>query len=401
MSVQEKFLQYVRFDTQSDETSTSAPSTAKQLVLAKELENQMKALGLESVSIDEGGTVYGILPANAQGYDAIGLIAHMDTASELTGANVNPQIVENYDGGTIVLNEEYSMSPAQFPVLEKFIGDDLITTDGTTLLGADDKAGIAIIMEAVEQLIASGKEHGLVAVAFTPDEEIGRGVDNFDLSRFPVDYAFTLDGGDTKAIDYETFNAASAVVSFQGTAIHPGDSKGKMVNASLVAMEFNALLPALQIPAHTSGRQGFYHLTEMSGTVDHAELHYILREHDRAKFEAEKETVLYAAEQINKKYPDCCSVAIRDQYSNMVDYMNGDFRSIEKAKKAFEAKGITPVSTPIRGGTDGAMLTKKGLITPNLGTGSANHHGRFEFASIQKMNAMVELVDEILSTKSL
>lgn len=392
--IEERFIRYVKFDTQSDKASDTTPSTAKQLKLAEELKKECEELGFDSVKLIDG-TVYAVLNGQ-ENRTPIGLVAHMDTASELTGANVKPRKIEKYDGGTIVLNEKYSMSPEDFPVLSKVVGDDLIVTDGSTLLGADDKAGIAIIMEAMDRLIHSDKEHGLIAVAFTPDEEIGRGVDHFRLEEFPVDFAYTVDGGDPRNIDYETFNAAEAVVEIAGKAIHPGDAKDKMINAALLAVEFAGLLPADEIPAKTSGRQGFYHLVHIEGEVDHAKLVYILREHDWEKFEHQKQTIEKAADTLNARYGKRVSVKIHDQYKNMKEYMHGDMRSVERAQRALEKAGLEPRSVAVRGGTDGAMLTVKGLITPNLGTGSANHHGRYEFADLQKMEQMVDVVLNIL-----
>ncbi len=392
--IEERFIRYVKFDTQSDEASDTTPSTAKQLKLAEELKKECEELGFDSVKLIDG-TVYAVLNGQ-ENRTPIGLVAHMDTASELTGANVKPRKIEKYDGGTIVLNEKYSMSPEDFPVLSKVVGDDLIVTDGSTLLGADDKAGIAIIMEAMDRLIHSDKEHGLIAVAFTPDEEIGRGIDHFRLEEFPVDFAYTVDGGDPRNIDYETFNAAEAVVEIAGKAIHPGDAKDKMINAALLAVEFAGLLPADEIPAKTSGRQGFYHLVHIEGEVDHAKLVYILREHDWEKFEHQKQTIEKAADTLNARYGKRVSVKIHDQYKNMKEYMHGDMRSVERAQRALEKAGLEPRSVAVRGGTDGAMLTVKGLITPNLGTGSANHHGRYEFADLQKMEQMVDVVLNIL-----
>ena len=397
MAVEKRLMHYASFDTQSSEESSTAPSTAKQLVLAKELAEECESLGFDHVELTKEGIVYAYLNANCdEEFDRIGFIAHMDTASEITGANVKCRIVKNYDGKTIQLNSEYSMDPEEFPALNTVIGDDLIVTDGNTLLGADDKAGIAIILEAIDQLIASKKNHGFIAVAFTPDEEIGRGVENFDLKKFPVDYAYTIDGDRIDSVDYETFNAAQAVVTFQGTSIHPGDAKNRMVNASLLAVQYASYLPKLQTPAHTCGRQGFYHLVGMEGICEDAKLTYIIRNHSKKNFIAQKEKMVHIADIMNKKYGNRVSVQIRDQYENMRQYMNGDMRSVNKAKYALRQCGISPISVPVRGGTDGAMLTAQGLICPNLGTGSFNHHGRFEFASVQKMQKMVEIVLKIV-----
>lgn len=396
MSAADKLLNYVTFDTQSDENSETTPSTEKQRKLAHALVKECQALGMDEVR-EKDGTVYATLEANtSEPRTPIGFVAHMDTASELSGANVKARRVERYDGGVIALNEQYAMDPATFPALKKVVGDDLIVTDGTTLLGADDKAGIAIIMQALEEIIRDDAPHGRIAVAFTPDEEIGRGVDHFDLSLFPVEYAYTVDGDRIDAVDYETFNAAQATVSIQGTSIHPGDAKDRMVNAALLAVEFASMLPEDQTPAKTEGREGFYHLVSMEGVCESATLTYILREHDAEKFEKQIETIERVRDTLNEKYGDRIEVAVRRQYANMKDYMKGDMRAVERARKAIEKAGLEPVSIAVRGGTDGAMLTQRGLICPNLGTGSYNHHGRFEFASIQQMDRMVRIVRDIV-----
>lgn len=396
MSAADKLLNYVTFDTQSDENSETTPSTEKQRKLARALVKECQALGMDEVR-EKDGTVYATLEANtSEPRTPIGFVAHMDTASELSGANVKARRVERYDGGVIALNEQYAMDPATFPALKKVVGDDLIVTDGTTLLGADDKAGIAIIMQALEEIIRDDAPHGRIAVAFTPDEEIGRGVDHFDLSLFPVEYAYTVDGDRIDAVDYETFNAAQATVSIQGTSIHPGDAKDRMVNAALLAVEFASMLPEDQTPAKTEGREGFYHLVSMEGECESATLTYILREHDAEKFEKQIETIERVRDSLNEKYGDRIEVAVRRQYANMKDYMKGDMRAVERARKAIEKAGLEPVSIAVRGGTDGAMLTQRGLICPNLGTGSYNHHGRFEFASVQQMDRMVRIVRDIV-----
>ena len=303
MAVEKRLMHYASFDTQSSEESTSAPSTEKQLVLARELKKECEALGFDSVELTDTGIVYASLNANTdKKMDRIGFIAHMDTASEITGANVKCKVISNYDGNTIHLNEEYSMSKEEFPALANCVGDDLIVTDGTTLLGADDKAGIAIILEAMEQLIQSKKEHGFIAVAFTPDEEVGRGVENFELDKFSVDYAFTIDGDRIDSVDYETFNAAQAVVTFEGTSIHPGDAKDRMVNASLLAMEYASSLPKKQTPSHTQGRQGFYHLVGMEGICEDAKLTYIIRNHSKQSFISQKQKMQAVADKMNEKY---------------------------------------------------------------------------------------------------
>ena len=398
MSVTDKFLKYVSFDTQSDASSKTAPSTMKQLKLARQLKDELLDLGVEDAHVDEFGIVYASLPANREQENdrTIGLIAHMDTATELSGKNVHPQIIKNYDGSRIILNEKYSMSPEQVPGLNNVIGDDLIVTDGTTLLGADDKAGVAIIMQSIENMIKDNRPHGRVLIAFTPDEEIGRGVDHFNLTSFPADFAYTVDGGDIQSVDYETFNAAMAKIEFSGRVVHPGDAKNKMVNACAAAVKFAAILPQWMRPEHTEGYEGYLHLMKMNGDGDHASLFYLIRDHDRALFEHKKEILKDTARIVNDLYPDCCKLEIEDQYYNMKDYMNGSMEAVERAKKALQAHGIEPKSTAIRGGTDGACLTEKGLVTPNLGTGGDNYHGRYEYVSINKMNKMVDVVCTLL-----
>lgn len=396
MSVSEKFLKYVKVNTQSSDESLTTPSTMCQFDLAKILEKECIDLGFDAVYLSESGIVYATLNATVDGKDSIGFLAHMDTATEISGANVHPRIVKEYAGDTIHLNEEYSMSPDEFEALSECIGDDLIITDGTTLLGGDDKAGIAIIMEAMETLIQSKKPHGKIMVAFTCDEEVGRGTESFELDRFDVDYAYTVDGGRVDCIDYENFNAARATIHITGTSIHPGDAKGKMINAALLAGEVIAQFPIDQTPATTEDREGFYHLLEVKGNVENATLDYILREHDSVKFEAQKVFVQEIVQAMNAKYPGHFQVEIRDQYLNMYAYIKEDMRCVHRARKAIATSGLDPVSIPVRGGTDGAMLSNRGLLCPNLGTGSYNHHGRFEFASIQKMEKMVEIVMNII-----
>lgn len=398
MSVIDKFLHYVSFDTQSDEHSTTAPSTMKQLDLAKELEKELHDLGIENAKVDPYGIVYASLAPTSgkENEKAIGLIAHMDTAGEMSGKDVHPRIVKAYAGDDIVLNEQFSMNPGQFPALNAVIGDDVIVTDGTTLLGADDKAGVAIIMAALEKILTENIPHGQLWIAFTPDEEVGRGVENFDLEKFPADFAYTVDGSEIDCVDYETFNAAMAEVKFKGASIHPGEAKDKMINAAGLAVTYASMLPQWAKPEHTCDREGFIHLLEMSGDCENASLSFIVRDHDHDLFEHKKEIMKDVAKYINDLYPESCTVTLRDQYLNMKDYMHGDFEAVERAKAALEKCGITPRSLPIRGGTDGAMLTKRGLITPNLGTGGGNFHGRFEFASIQKMEKMVDVVCQIL-----
>lgn len=398
MRVEERLLSYVVVDTQSDEQSTASPSTEKQLVLAEMLKDELQGLGIENAHVDAYGVVYGKLEANAQGYPAIGLNAHMDTATDLTGTNVRPRIIRAYDGGIIDLNEEIQMDPQQFPILKEHIGDDLIVTDGNTLLGADDKAGIAIIMTALEQMIERQMPHGDIYVAFTPDEEVGRGTEHFDLNKFRADFAYTVDGGAINEIDYENFNAAQAQITIQGKSIHPGTAKNKMVNASLLAMQFHALLPIEQNPAYTEGYEGFNHLLHLQGECDHAQMTYIIRNHDDAKFEAQKQLFIDNCAFLNKRYGDgTFTLKLVDQYRNMRSIIEKDMRVIELAKRAIAAAGETPVSSPVRGGTDGAALTYMGMPCPNFGTGSYNHHGRYEFASIADMTKMVEIITNVLT----
>ncbi len=397
MRVEERFLKYVVVDTQSDEYAQTSPSTEKQLVLAKMLAKELEELGLENAHVDEYGVVYAKLAANAEGFPAIGLNAHMDTATDLSGANVKPRIIRNYTGETIELNEEIKMDPKYFPILLKHIHEDLIVTDGNTLLGGDDKAGIAVIMTAIEQVIQNGVLHGDIYVAFTPDEEVGRGTEHFDLTQFKADFAYTVDGGEIDAIDYENFNAAQANVLIHGKSIHTGAAKNKMVNASLLAMQFHSLLPVEMNPAYTEGYEGFNHLLHLKGECEEAKMTYLIRNHDEVKFEQQKQLFLDACAFINKRYgANTCTVEIKDQYRNMRSLIEKDMRVIELAKRAISSVGLTPRSQPVRGGTDGAALTYQGLPCPNFGTGSYNHHGRYEFASIQDMTKMVEIIYQVL-----
>jgi tripeptide aminopeptidase len=396
--IAEKFLRYTAFDTQSDEQSLSAPSTAKQLDLARALQKELEVIGCTAELDEKSGIVYAVLEGNDSLGEPIGLVAHMDTAAELSGKNVKGRIIENYDGGTIVLNEEYSMDPARFPALEAVVGDDIIVTDGTTLLGNDDKAGIAIIMQTLENLAMSQKPHVTVMAAFTPDEEVGRGTDNFDLKRFNPAYAYTIDGERIDHVDYETFNAASVTVHFAGKSIHPGSAKNQMTNAAQMAVRFAAMIPEWLGAEHREKREGFIHLLEMSGECESAQLHYIVRDHDYNLLVEKIELLKKTADFFNTLHKDMVTLEIKEQYRNMKDYMNGDFRSVEHAQKALRRFGIEPVSVPVRGGTDGAMLTMKGLNTPNLGTGGGNCHGRYEFASITKMDLMTKILETILCT---
>ena len=391
------FLDYVSFDTQSQDESDEFPSTAKQKVLAEHLAEQLRGMGLNG-RMDDYGYVYAELPANCEGAPAVGFIAHMDTATELSGANVKPRIV-HYEGGDIVLNEEKNivMRAAEFESLAQQVGKDLIVTDGTTLLGADDKAGVAEILSAAQLLLTSGKPHGTVRLAFTPDEEIGRGADRFDVKGFGADYAYTVDGGALGELEYENFNAASAKIEICGKSIHPGSAKGQMVNAALVAMELHGLLPALETPYYTENYEGFYHLVAMRGETEQAELQYIIRDHDRAKFEARKAVMEKACEEINRRYgAGTAALTLRDSYYNMKEKIAPCMFLIENAKRAMEAVGVTPKIVPIRGGTDGARLSFEGLPCPNLCTGGENFHGRFEYIPADDMETITNLLAQLM-----
>ncbi|MCQ2742578.1 MAG: peptidase T [Bacilli bacterium] len=392
----ERFLKYVKIDTQSDDTSNTCPSTAKQLNLTKEIQKDLKEMGIDSY-INEFGILYGKLEGEKD-LDKIGLNAHVDTALEVTGTNVNPRIVKNYDGGVIKLNDKYSMSPKDFPTLGDHIGDDLIVTDGNTLLGADDKAGVSIIM-ATLSFYASHPEikHHTICFCFTPDEEIGRGPDHFDSKEFGADYAYTIDGGIYDEIAIENFNAAHAEIEITGVSIHPGEAKGKMVNAASLAATFDTLLPEMARPQYTDGHEGFNHLCEITGGVERAHLSYIIRNHDKALLNEQKKDFEKAANTLREKYPTAkIEVEIGDDYRNMKEILDKDPRAVTKVENVFKKLGIVPQFNPIRGGTDGATFSFKGCPTPNLGTGSYNHHGRFEYLSVKEFNKMIEIVKEIV-----
>ncbi len=404
MELVERFLKYVSYDTQSSDTSPSAPSTSKQLILARVLASDLKALGLKNVKVSRYGVVYGTYPGNTKKpAPVIGLIAHMDTALEMPGANVKARLVKNYQGGPIVLNKEKNivMDPSYFESLKKNLGEDLIVTDGTTLLGADDKAGIAIIFSTLEHLIAHPEiPHGKLQIAFTPDEEVGRGVEHFDVKGFNADFAYTLDGGDIEAIAYENFNAASAVVNVHGVSVHPGYAKGKMVNAILVAQEFNRLLPAKKIPSLTEGYEGFNHLLGIEGTTVLTQMHYILRNHDLKRLEGQKKSFINAAEKLNLKYgKNTVEVTLKDGYRNMGPLIAKDTTSVDRALAAFAKVGQHVEAHAIRGGTDGATLSYQGLLCPNLPTGGFNAHGPYEYASLTQMKKMVTILTEIVQCR--
>lgn len=396
MTVSERFLKYVSFDTRSDESSETCPSTAKQKLLGAALVEEMKAMGIADAYMDADGYVYGTVPGTP-GAPVIGLIAHMDTSPDCSGANVRPRIVE-YSGGDIRLNDTDVLSPADFPRLSNNVGKHLIVTDGTTLLGADDKAGIAEILTAVEELMASEVPHAAIRIGFTPDEEIGRGADRFNLKDFGADYAYTVDGGTLGELEYENFNAASAVVTFHGRNVHPGYAKNCMVNSQLIAMEFNALLPVHERPDCTEGYEGFAHLCEMCGNEERSVLKYIIRDHDRAKFERRKARFEEITAFLNQKYGNSrVELAMEDSYYNMEEMIRPHMHVVDAALQAMEDAGVTPHVVPIRGGTDGARLSYEGLPCPNLFTGGENYHGRFEYVPIEDMEAAVRVIKLILT----
>ena len=400
MRAYERLLKYVSVYTTSDPDSATVPSSMRQYDLAHQLVEELKALGLENVHVDENCVVYGWLSATPGCEDrpALGFIAHMDTAPDCAGENVKPQIIENYDGGDVLLaGSGEKLSPAAFPTLKKLAGMTLITTDGTTLLGADDKAGIAEIMTALESIISEKKPHGKLCIAFTPDEEVGAGVDHFDVEKFGAVYAYTVDGGEEGEIAYETFNACSAEVAVEGLSVHPGSAKDTMINAALVAMEFNALLPAADIPRLTEGYEGFFHLCDMSGDVEHAKLHYIVRDHDRATFETRKKTLEHAAKTINEKYDrEVIRLTIKDSYYNMAEKIAPHMELIENAKRACEKAGMKPFIEAVRGGTDGCRLSFMGLPTPNLCTGGFAFHGPYEHIAVESMDRCAKMVEYLM-----
>ena len=398
-TVTERFLRYVSFDTQSDELSETCPSTAKQKLLGAALVEEMKEMGIADAFMDENGYVYGTVPGDPS-LPTIGLIAHMDTSPDASGADIKAKIVE-YTGGDVCLNGEKGifLREKDYPSLKNHVGKHLIVTDGTTLLGADDKAGVAEIMAAAETLISLGGKHATLKIGFTPDEEIGRGADKFDVKGFGADYAYTADGGPVGEIEYENFNAAGAKVVVHGLNIHPGSAKDKMVNSQLIAMEFASLLPANQRPEYTEGYEGFFHLLAMKGEVEESELHYIIRDHDMAKFEEKKAVMTAAADFINRKYGEgTLELTIRDSYFNMKKCIEPCMYVVDRAKKAMAAVGMNPVEVPIRGGTDGARLSYEGLPCPNLCTGGENYHGRFEFIPVEDMEKCVKMLVEILNS---
>jgi len=401
LKITDRFLKYTTFDTQSSEESQTGPSTIGQRIFAEYLFEELKSIGLQDVTIDENAYIMATLPANDLQPDlpAIGFIAHLDTSPDMSGKNVKAHIVD-YEGGDIVLNPETNtvLSPRLFPELLHYAGQQLIVTDGTTLLGADDKTGIAAIVSAMEYLIAHPEiKHGKVRIAFTPDEEVGRGADHFDVAKFGCDWAYTVDGGEIGEIEYENFNAAEAIIQIKGLNVHPGYAKGKMLNASLVGIEFNNLIPNEQRPECTDRYEGFFHLTQFNGTVEEATMKYLIRDHDRKLFEEKKQLLRSIADQLNRQYPDCIALQVNDQYYNMREIVEPQKHIIELAVRAMRETGITPVIRPIRGGTDGARLSFKGLPCPNLFTGGVNFHGRYEFLPVQSLEKSMETIIQIIS----
>ena len=399
MNITERFLKYVSFDTQSDEFSETCPSTPKQKLLGAALVEEMQSMGIADAHMDDNGYVYGSIPGDPS-LPTIGLIAHMDTAPDAPGANVRPQIVE-YTGGDILLNPEKDIwiRASEYPGLENHKGKHLIVTDGTTLLGADNKAGVAEIMTAAQFLLKARMNHATLKIAFTPDEEVGRGADLFDVEKFGADYAYTVDGGPVGELEYENFNAAGAKAVFHGLNIHPGSAKDKRVNSQYMAMEFQSLLPPMEKPEHTEGYEGFIHLTDMEGTVEETTLRYIIRDHDAQKFAQKKAAMEQAAGLINSRYGEgSVELTIRDSYYNMREKIEPCMYIIDRAKKAMENVGMKPVEVPIRGGTDGARLSFMGLPCPNLCTGGENFHSRYEFIPVEDMQACADLLVQILTT---
>lgn len=399
MTVVDRFLQYVKFDTQSDELTNLTPSTPGQMIFAQHLEKDLRQLGLTDISLDDNGYLMATLPSNCSGQvPTVGFIAHLDTSPDMSGRHVSPRIVEKYDGGDIVLNAEKTivLSPSQFPELLDYKGQDLIVTDGNTLLGADDKAGIAEIIAAVDYLKSHPEiKHGDIRIAFNPDEEIGQGAHKFDVQKFGADWAYTMDGGAIGELEYENFNAAVARVTFKGRNVHPGYAKHKMINSIRIANQFAIMLPRWETPEHTEGYEGFYHLVGIEGNVEQTVITYIIRDHDRDRFERRKKELEHLTRKINNEFPDCATIEIKDQYYNMLEKIKPVMHIIDVAKAAMERAGVKPVVQPIRGGTDGAQLSFKGLPCPNIFAGGLNFHGRYEFVPIPSMERATDTIVEI------
>ena len=398
MDITERFINYTKFDTQSAEDSDGVPSTSKQLVFAEHLKKELEREGLDDVELDEKGYIYATLKANTKGdIPTIGFISHYDTSPDCSGAGVKAQIVHQYDGSDILLSEGIVSSPKRFPELLQHVGEDLIVTDGTTLLGADDKAGIAEIVQAMVYLQQHKEiKHGKIRIAFNPDEEIGMGAHHFDVEKFGCQWAYTMDGGDLGELEFENFNAASAKITIKGVSVHPGYAKGKMVNAGLLATEFAHMLPADETPETTEGYQGFYHLLSIQSNVEQAKLSYIIRDHDRDRFEDRKRFIQQCVAKMNERYGDGTVVAdIRDQYYNMKEKIDPEMHVIDLVLKAMQATGVAPKVKPIRGGTDGAQLSFRGLPCPNIFAGGVNFHGPYEFVSIQSMEKAMQVIVKI------
>lgn len=393
----EKFLKYVSYDTQSDDNNESCPSTSGQLELAKVLVDDLKEMGIDNAHMDEHGYVYASIEGTNKDVPTIGLISHMDTALEITGKDVNPQVVEKYEGGDIVLNDKYKLTEEEFPFLKDLVGHKLVTTDGTTLLGADDKAGIAIIMTVAKYFMENrDQEFGDIKIGITPDEEIGRGADLFDVEKFDADFAYTIDGGPVGELEYENFNAASVDIHIEGKSVHPGSAKNVLVNALLVALELNQMLPVNERPEYTEGYEGFYMLDEIHGTSAEVDVAYIIRDFFTETFNQKKEMLEKSVDFLNEKYGHIIDIKIEDSYYNMREKVEPHMEIIDLAKDAIEKEGITPIVKPIRGGTDGARLSYMGLPTPNLFTGGYNYHGRYEIVSVDIMEKSVNVIKNII-----
>lgn len=397
MTVTERFLDFVKYDTQSDELTDMTPSSPGQMEFAGYLKTVLEGMGLQDVDLDDNGYLMATLPANTdRPVPVIGFIAHMDTSPDMSGKHVKPRIVKDYDGGVIKLNEEYNLDPVEFPELKNYVGQDIIVTDGTTLLGADDKAGIAEILTAVAWLQQHPEvKHGKIRVGFNPDEEIGLGAHKFDVEKFGCDFAYTMDGGAVGELEFENFNAAQAKVTIKGRNVHPGYAKHKMVNSIRVAGNFIQMLPRWETPEHTEGYEGFYHLVGIEGNVEQTTLTYIIRDHDRNRFESRKREIEHLVRKTNTEYPGCCTVEIKDQYYNMREKIEPVMHIIDYVKEAMLEAGVTPKVQPIRGGTDGAQLSFKGLPCPNIFAGGENFHGRFEYVPVQSMEKAVAVIVNI------
>ena len=399
MNVTDRFLDFVKFDTQSDELTNMTPSSPGQMEFAKYLKSVLDGMGLEDVELDSNGYLFATLPANMEkSVPTVGFIAHIDTSPDMSGRHVSPRIVKNYDGGSITLNEKEQivLSPEEFPELRNYMGEDLIVTDGTTLLGADDKAGVAEIITAVAYLQSHPEiKHGKIRIGFNPDEEIGLGAHKFDVEKFGCEFAYTMDGGAVGELEYENFNGASAKVTIKGRNVHPGYAKHKMVNSIRVANNFIAMLPRWETPEHTEGYEGFYHLVGIEGGVEQTVLSYIIRDHDRARFESRKKEIEHLCRKTNMEYPGCCTVEIKDQYYKMREKIEPVMHVIEIAEQAMRDSGIEPRVQPIRGGTDGAQLSFKGLPCPNIFAGGENFHGRYEYVPVSSMEKAVDVIVNI------